>query len=415
MKKKYTNTLVSSLMFALLLTAPSIGFAKENENKGKNKDEKPKIEKSEKRTSNDKNDDQDEKNKSFKNTRGCFKAFGHFIAPGWIKNNGNIDDAYGCHFPFGIDKKFRGNNASSTPDTIAPVISAVTFRTAKNQTVVTWTTNERTDSTVFFGTTTPVAQSGVGVNVITQNGFVKNHAIVVKKLNPDTTYYVTIRSRDTSGNTSVSENLSFKTKAPSVDIGLPIISNIVVVTSTSTAKIAWKTNEDATGRVYYSQTLPVIANSSTTSFVDSAILNKERVVTIPNLNPNTTYYFVVESTDSVGNVSVSATFTGTTGIVVTPDITAPVISSVVGTAGTSTANVSWTTNELATSKVFYSTSTPVVAISSTPSITNTTLKTNHGMNLSGLSTSTQYYILVQSTDSSNNTQTGTQFSVTTGN
>jgi hypothetical protein len=280
---------------------------------------------------------------------------------------------------------------------------------------VTWTTNERTDSTVFFGTTTPVAQSGVGVNVITQNGFVKNHAIVVKKLNPDTTYYVTIRSRDTSGNTSVSENLSFKTKAPSVDIGLPIISNIVVVTSTSTAKIAWKTNEDATGRVYYSQTLPVIANSSTTSFVDSAILNKERVVTIPNLNPNTTYYFVVESTDSVGNVSVSATFTGTTGIVVTPDITAPVISSVVGTAGTSTANVSWTTNELATSKVFYSTSTPVVAISSTPSITNTTLKTNHGMNLSGLSTSTQYYILVQSTDSSNNTQTGTQFSVTTGN
>jgi hypothetical protein len=144
-------------------------------------------------------------------------------------------------------------------------------------------------------------------------------------------------------------------------------------------------------------------------------LNKERVVTIPNLNPNTTYYFVVESTDSVGNVSVSATFTGTTGIVVTPDITAPVISSVVGTAGTSTANVSWTTNELATSKVFYSTSTPVVAISSTPSITNTTLKTNHGMNLSGLSTSTQYYILVQSTDSSNNTQTGTQFSVTTGN
>jgi hypothetical protein len=167
---------------------------------------------------------------------------------------------------------------------------------------------------VFFGTTTPVSLSSTSSSTIAKYGFVKNHSVVIKNLNPNTTYYVAIRSRDTSGNISATENLSFTTKQPAAETGAPVISNIITLTSTSTVNVAWKTKENSTSRAYFSQTLPVIANASSTSSIGNSIMLKEHVLTIPNLNPNTVYYVVVESTDLLGNVSSSATFTAKTTV-----------------------------------------------------------------------------------------------------
>src|SRR3989344_146613 len=96
------------------------------------------------------------------------------------------------------------------------------------------------------------------------------------------------------------------------------------------------------------------------------------------------------------------------------DTTAPVISGASATNTTyNSTHIVWITNENANDKVWYSTSTPVVATSSTPSVSSATLITSHDMTLTGLSASTTYYYLIQSSDASGNIGTSTEQSFTT--
>ena len=96
------------------------------------------------------------------------------------------------------------------------------------------------------------------------------------------------------------------------------------------------------------------------------------------------------------------------------DTTAPVISGASATSTTyNSTHIVWITNENANGKVRYSTSTPVVATSSTPSVSSATLITSHDMTLTGLSASTTYYYLIQSSDASGNIGTSTEQSFTT--
>lgn len=98
----------------------------------------------------------------------------------------------------------------------------------------------------------------------------------------------------------------------------------------------------------------------------------------------------------------------------TPDITAPVISGVVSTSTTATTTqINWLTNELANSKVWYSTSTLVVAATPTASASSSDYVWNHSISLSGLTASTTYHYLVTSIDKSGNTATTTEESFTT--
>lgn len=95
------------------------------------------------------------------------------------------------------------------------------------------------------------------------------------------------------------------------------------------------------------------------------------------------------------------------------DITAPVISGVAtSNLLATTTSIVWTTNEKATSKVWFGTTTPVVT-SPTPSVSSSEKVKGHNLLLSGLATSTAYYYVVGSTDSSGNTATSSQYSFTT--
>ena len=99
----------------------------------------------------------------------------------------------------------------------------------------------------------------------------------------------------------------------------------------------------------------------------------------------------------------------------TPDTIVPVISDVMATSTTaSTTQIKWTTNELANSKVWYSTSTPVVTTTSTAAVASSTdYVLNHIIALSDLTASTTYYYLVFSADTSGNTTTTTEKLFTT--
>ena len=90
----------------------------------------------------------------------------------------------------------------------------------------------------------------------------------------------------------------------------------------------------------------------------------------------------------------------------TPDTTAPVISGLSATNITSaSAHIVWSTNENATGKVWYGTTNPVVATSTTPMVSSANLTTSHDFELTGLTASTTYYFVVESKDAANNTAT----------
>ncbi len=96
------------------------------------------------------------------------------------------------------------------------------------------------------------------------------------------------------------------------------------------------------------------------------------------------------------------------------DTVAPIISQwSVSNVSSSTAQISWNTNETATSKVWYGTTTPVVLAAPTLSVSNTTLVSGHTLSLTGLTASTTYHYVIESRDAANNAATTSAASFTT--
>ncbi len=93
------------------------------------------------------------------------------------------------------------------------------------------------------------------------------------------------------------------------------------------------------------------------------------------------------------------------------DVSAPMITSLAVSSGTTSASVTWNTNENSTTKVYYDTAPLVVGEVSTsftaPSIsgqvsTSSSFGTSHSVSLSGLLPNTTYYYSVVSVDASGN-------------
>ncbi len=104
---------------------------------------------------------------------------------------------------------------------------------------------------------------------------------------------------------------------------------------------------------------------------------------------------------------------GTTTPPVVSDKTAPTISLLNTSAiASSSASVTWATSEAASSKVYYGTTTPLSLLTASNSFV-ATLTTARTMILSGLSTSTTYYVVAESKDAAHNVATSSQVSFIT--
>ncbi|MBI2664459.1 VCBS repeat-containing protein [Candidatus Woesearchaeota archaeon] len=118
-------------------------------------------------------------------------------------------------------------------------------------------------------------------------------------------YYV--RCQDESGNANTDDfTISFDILEP--DITAPVISNIQVAASTTTAEIRWTTDESATSAAQYGLT-----PSLGTEIEDTNLLAEHSLVLV-GLLQNTTYYFKVLSRDASGNEASSSAQTFTTAI-----------------------------------------------------------------------------------------------------
>jgi peptidoglycan hydrolase-like protein with peptidoglycan-binding domain len=91
----------------------------------------------------------------------------------------------------------------------------------------------------------------------------------------------------------------------------PSISNISIVRNRTDVSVNWNTNESAKGVVYYStsplSTYEQMHSVDGTGAVAMTDANSRMVhsVALSNLQPNTTYYYMIYTTDLNGNVSVT--------------------------------------------------------------------------------------------------------------
>jgi hypothetical protein len=306
----FVRKILSSFLIVSMALTPAFAFAKDHGN-GNGRGEE--------------NDQGENDHNSLGDATSCLtSAFGHLIAPGWIKHNGQLSEGEDCSLPPGIGGMFgRGGNGEGDHG---------------------------------HGTTTP----------------------------------------------------------PVATTTPPAISAIVTVPGSTSIQINWMTNEFASSKVYYSSTSTIDVTASTTAFVSNSSLNKSHSVAITGLDASSAYYFIVESTNMFGQTTDSAVFSAST-TAPAADTTPPVISNALAVIGSSTVQLSWTTDEPATTKAYYSISTPVdVTASTTPFSENATLVTSHLLTVSGLATSTMYHMIIESKDASGNAARSGEFPFTTG-
>jgi hypothetical protein len=124
--------------------------------------------------------------------------------------------AAGSHSLRAVAKDAAGNSTTSTAVTVTvsndstpPVISGVAASAVTSvAATISWTTNEVSDSQVDYGVTTAYgSSSSLNTSAVT------SHSMALAGLAASTTYHARVRSRDPSGNLSLSGDLAFATSA----------------------------------------------------------------------------------------------------------------------------------------------------------------------------------------------------------
>jgi len=181
----------------------------------------------------------------------------------------------------------------SVPDRTPPQIAnaRVAGITDSSATVL-WETDEIADSFVDFG-----LSSSFGLTSADKT-FTVQHSLLLQGLSADKVYHFRAMSMDSSGNTGIGAEQTFRTsKIPQQpDTTPPKISavNVSGITN-SRAVVMWTTDELASSEVEYGRDTGYGQRSTDSSFttVHSIVLE--------NLNASTTYHFRVRSTDVSGN------------------------------------------------------------------------------------------------------------------
>jgi hypothetical protein len=183
------------------------------------------------------------------------------------------------------------------PDLNAPVIQLIpmVIDISDTQATVIWTTDEASTSGVSYN-------DGERYHVVSDGHYVKQHLMPLTDLTPETTYNLTVSSTDRHGNgPTTSLPISFTTLASPdttapIIIGSPLIQNI----THQNVVIRWSTNESATTRLVIGTSPNALDQIETKNG-----LGTKHNLSVTGLEPDTIYYFQVQTSDAEGNLAMS--------------------------------------------------------------------------------------------------------------
>lgn len=286
-------------------------------------------------------------------------------------------------------------------DSIPPAISSIVLSDATSSSItVTWLTDEAAAGQIEYGLDTTY-----GSQTTLEPEYDTNHAVQIAGLTADVVFHYRIRSRDPAGNESRSGDRTFVLN-PSSDTTPPEIEQVTVIDVTSqSARIAWRTNENAEGQIEYG---PTESYSSATP-VDTAHVQEHEVL-LEGLERAATYHFRVVSRDPAGNVSFSDDLVLTTSGDV--DSIGPTLTNVdLMEAEEGVVQVSWNTDEEAIGAVEYGLDSSSLALSTS---LGTAFLTEHFYEVDGLAIGRQFFFRATARDLSGNKSSSEIYSVWIG-
>jgi uncharacterized lipoprotein YddW (UPF0748 family) len=279
---------------------------------------------------------------------------------------------------------------------VPPVITDVHAVAGSSTTAtVTWTTDELSTSQVDYGTTT-----SYGSTTTLDSNMVTSHSVGLSGLRCGVVYHYRVRSVDSDDMEAVSGDYTFSTPAD----GTPAVITAVLPTNVnvSSAGITWTTDDPATSQVEYGPT----GTYGTLTTIDNSLV-QSHTVALSGLNPGQLYHYRVRSKNCASMETVSSDHTFTT----TTDTTAPIITNVVfSNVTSSTATITWMTDDLSTSRVDYGVTT---SYGKTTTL-DTNMVTDHTVDLTNLLSSQLYHFRVRSRNAAGLEGVSGDYGFTTG-
>jgi len=209
----------------------------------------------------------------------------------------------------------------SPADTTPPVISAMSATNiTTNGALISWTTQEPSDTQIEYGTTTAYGSSTAIVSTL-----VTAHSQSLTGLLPATLYHYRVRSRDAAGNLAVSSNASFTTATPPDTTAPTMPTNVTASAISSTQMtLSWSASTDNAGVIGYRiyRNGLQVASSTLTTYLDSG------------LSPNTPYSYTVAAFDAAGNLSALSAAVSVSTLPTVPAVSQAAASNITPTSAT---------------------------------------------------------------------------------
>ena len=235
----------------------------------------------------------------------------------------------------------------------------------------------------------------------------------VTGLNPATTYYFVVRSKDETGNIDKNSDWKIATTLIPPDTTAPVFDGVASVTAVSTTELnlSWSPAavDDRTASpniIYY------IYMSTTPGGKDPESPNFETVpgatsYSVTGLSPDTTYFFIVRAKDEAGNIDPNSIERSATTL--SPlDTTAPDFGGLVSVAAVSTTSLylSWNAavdTVTASSNIVYNIYRATKSGGENLAVPGyTTASGATSYSVTGLSPGTTYYYIVRAKDEAGN-------------
>ncbi len=302
-----------------------------------------------------------------------------------------------------------GGTGTTTPDTTNPAFSDVTVSAGTSTVTLDWKTNEPTRARIYVSTVSPV--SAVTPNTEFAD-LTLTRATTLRGLSTSTTYYFLISVSDAAGNRATTSQGSFVTGSGippvTVDTTTPTIAGIAFTPSTTGVGVTWITDEAAKTRVWLRATSSPDVSLAPTQ--EESGMATSHSMNLSALMPATVYRVILSAVDAAGNRGTSTERSFTTSALPAPaDVTAPTVSGIEKSVATTTALITWNTNEAAGTVFYFGTGIPALGTA----LSNNTMLLAHDASLSGLTGSTTYRFLIVSKDSAGNTATTSESTLTT--
>ncbi len=292
-------------------------------------------------------------------------------------------------------------------DTTAPTDDSDLFlqdisnpNTSEARLFLNWAKNTDSD---WQGYRIYVSEEGSDFSLVQSIDNVNSNYILQDNLTNTHSYTYKVTNIDDLNNESIGSTITQTVWGNPTDLVPPTITNIQVShKTTSSVTILWTTDEVANDSILY---------STDDSYSESEVgtgYSRQHSLILSGLSAGTQYNFKIRVTDPSGNSTDSDASTFTTN---TPDTTPPVITNInTSNLSSSRVDISFTTDELASSFIEYST---------TSGFTNGTVfgqndfSLSHSVSLRSLSPSTPYYYKIHSVDASGNQATSSEQTFTT--